>query len=107
MSDSNDLFFSPQFEAMAKEISRLAFACDIDVEQEGVGVRIIHNDDSICRRENPDAFRKLRDTMMALANLEVKALERLAPAEMKATLDEVWGAVLKMRATGKPGVSDN
>jgi len=101
MSDSKEKVYSRQFEAMAQEISRLAVACDIDVEQEGIGNRIIKNDDTMCRQHNPEAFRKLRETLMVLANLEIQALERMTPAEMKSSLDEVWGAVLKLRATGK------
>ena len=100
-------FLGPQFEAMARELSMLAIACDIDVEQEGVAERIIRGDETICRLRNPDAFRKLQEAMMALCNLEEKALYRMSGQELRSTLDDVWGAMLKLRAMGKADSDDS
>jgi hypothetical protein len=41
MSDTKERFFSSQFEAIVTELSRLASDCDIDVEQDEFGDRVI------------------------------------------------------------------
>lgn len=97
MDKTKDLFYGPQFKGIARELSKLAIALDIDVEREGVGERIVKNDDSVCGRKNEVAFRKLREHMIGLYSLEAKSLERLNPAELRTGLDQIWGAVLAFR----------
>jgi hypothetical protein len=59
------------------------------------------------RRKKPGSFRKLREHLPGLSSLEVKVLEKSGPEESRAVLDEVWGAALKLRATGKPAAAGN
>ena len=96
-SPTKDLFYAPQFKGIARELSRLAIALDIDVEQEGIGERILKNDQSVCGRKNETAFRQLREHLMGLYSLESKALEHMSPGELRGSLDHIWGAVLAWR----------
>jgi hypothetical protein len=90
-----------QANAIAREISMLAIACDIDIHQDHVAQRVLKNDDSVCGRRNPQAFQKLRHHLMALFPLEEKAIERLSAAYVSETLDEVRTNIRALRDAGK------
>ena len=94
---SPELFWGPQFKGILREISRLAIALDIDVEQAGVGQRVIAHDETVCGRRNEGAFRQLREHLMALYELEEKSLDHISPDELRGELDDIWGAVLAYR----------
>jgi hypothetical protein len=90
-----------QANAIAREISMLAIACDIDIYQDHVAQRVLKNDDSVCGRRNPQAFQKLRHHLMALFPLEEKAIERLSAVYVRETLDEVRTSIRALRDAGK------
>ena len=56
------------------ELSKLAIACDIELGSPGLAERILKNDESVCRRRNPKAFRQLRQHLMALNSIEEQAI---------------------------------
>jgi hypothetical protein len=95
-----DRFWTDQIGAVARELSRLAIACDIEMFAPGVAERILKNDESVCRRTNPDAFRKIRQHLMALFPLEQAAIERLGPDETQGILDQVRAALVALRSGG-------
>jgi len=97
---ARDRYWSAQIGAIARELSRLAIACDIDIFQPGIAERILKNDESVCRRTNPDAFRKIRQHLMALFPLEQAAIERLGPDETQGILDQVRAALIALRSAG-------
>ena len=103
MTKAKDIWFGPQIDAVAHEISKLAIACDIDILQEGIGVRIIRNDDSVCGRKNPKAFRLLREHVMAFFEVSEHAMERLSPNEVGEILERVIDLIRELRAAGHSG----
>ena len=54
--DFNHPKWGRQFEAFADEFSRLCIACKIDILQEGIGERVLNNDETVCGSRNPAAF---------------------------------------------------
>ncbi len=90
-----------QIDAIAREISMLALACDIDIDQDHVAQRVLKNDSAVCRRKNPQAFEKLRHHLMAFFPLENKAIENLGAEYVGKTLDEVRAAIRALRNAGK------
>ena len=96
-----DRYWSDQLKSISKELSRLAIACDIDIGQPNVTRRILDNDQSVCRKRNPAAFKKIRTHLMALYPLEERAIERLGADETKMIVDEIWAQIVKLRSEGR------
>jgi hypothetical protein len=90
-----------QASAIAREISMLAIACDIDIDQDHLAQRVLRNDDSVCGRKNPKAFEKLRHHLMAFFPLKKGAIERLSARNVRDTLDEVRADIRALRDAGK------
>jgi len=103
MGKSRHRYFADQFDALAREMSKLAIACDIELFVPGNTERILRNDDSVCGRKNPQAFQQIRHHLMALFPLEERAIERLGAEETKEILDQVRAAIVRLRAAGSPG----
>ena len=98
MLETRQTYWHDQLDSLAREMSRLAIACDIELFEAGVAERIIRNDDSVCGRKNPDAFRDMRQHVMAWFPLEQAAVEELGAKDTKALLDHVWETVKALRA---------
>lgn len=102
MADMQNRHWTQQIDALAREISKLALICDIELGQPGLAERILKNDESVCGKPNPKVFRQLRQHLMALFPLEEKAIERLGPGDTKAILDQVRQAIVSIRQAGSP-----
>ena len=90
-----------QASAIAREVSMLAIACDIDIDQDKVAQRILKNDSTVCRRQNPKAFEKLRHHLMAFFPMENKAIENLSAEHVASALNEVRAGIRALRNAGK------
>ena len=101
--ESRHRYISNQINALASEISRLAIACDIDVFDDSAAERILKDDQSICGRTNPEAFRKIRQHLMALFPLEEFAIDRIGANETRDIMDQVRAAIIALREAGSPG----
>jgi len=93
-------YWGKQIDALAREISKLALVCDIELGQSGLAERILKNDDSVCGKKNPKVFRQLRQHLLALFPLEEQAVERLGPEDTKEILDTVRQAIVAVRQAG-------
>lgn len=91
-----------QLDAIGHEISRLAMVCDIELGQPGLAEKVLKNDASVCGRNDPESFRKLRQHLMALFPLEEKAIGRLGAKDTKEILDQVRAAITALRQAGSP-----
>ncbi|RLA35003.1 MAG: hypothetical protein DRR11_01085 [Gammaproteobacteria bacterium] len=90
-----------QADAMAREISMLAIACNIDIDQDQVAQRVLKNDSSVCRRKNPQAFEKLRQHLMAFFPLKQRAIDRMSAEHVGKALNEVRASIRALRNAGK------
>ncbi len=88
MSIARD-WIGQQFDDMGVEIVRAARLCDITLDQPNVVERIIRNDDSVCGRQNPAQFTKLRGLLMLALKLQGTSFELLGPAETLEISDQV------------------
>jgi hypothetical protein len=88
-----------QATAVAREVSMLMIACDIDIHQDQIAKRVLQNDLTVCGRKNPKAFEKLRRHLMAFFPLKKAAIEKLDVGQVKAALDDVRGEILRLRDT--------
>ncbi|MGI9342045.1 MAG: hypothetical protein ACR2QV_04305 [Gammaproteobacteria bacterium] len=106
MAKTRHRYWGDQLDGMAHELSKLAIACDIKMFEPGMAERILKNDENVCGRSNPEAFKKLRRHLMALFPLEERAIERLGADETQEILDQVRAKIIALRDAGKPGQSD-
>ena len=102
MSESRHRRWSAQVDAVAHELSKLMIACDIPLGDPRLAEKVLKNDDSVCGKNNPEAFRKLRMHLMALFPLEEHIIERLGPDDTKEILDQVRAAIVALRDAGSP-----
>ena len=102
MAKYKHAYWGRQLDGLAHELSMLAIACDIELGRPGLAERILKNDKSVCGRSNPEAFRQMRQHLMALFNLEQEAVERLGPEDTKEILDQVRSAIIAIRQAGSP-----
>lgn len=105
MAEHTHKYWGRQIDGIAQELSRLAIACDIELGQEGLAERILKNDESVCRRRNPEAFQLIRQHLMALISVEEGAIDRLGAAETREMLDKVRAAITELRSAGSPSQS--
>jgi len=96
-------YVTDQIAAIAREVSKLAIACDITLGEPGIAEKILKGDDSICRRKNDKAFRQLRAHLMALFPLQEKVIERLGTRDTKDILDQVRQSIFDLRELGQTG----
>ena len=104
-ADFKHPYWGRQIDAIAHELSRLAIVCDIELGRPGLAERILKNDQNVCGRDNPKAFRQMRQHLMALFSLEERAIERLGSEDTKEILDHVRAVIIAIRKAGSPGHS--
>jgi len=105
MAENKHTYWSRQIDGLARELSRLAIACDIELGKDGLAERVLKNDESVCGRSNPKAFQLARKHLMALFSVEEGAIDRLGPNETKKILDQVRAAVTAIRQAGSANQS--
>ncbi len=105
MTEFKHTYWGRQIENLAHELSKLAIACDIELGKPGLAERILKNDSTVCGRNNPKAFKQMRQHLTALFNVEKGAVERLGPNDTKEILDQVRAAVVEIRQAGSPSHS--
>jgi hypothetical protein len=105
MAEFKHTYWGRQVDNLAQELSKLAIACDIELGKPGLAERILKNDETVCGRNNPRAFKKMRQHLMALFNVEKGAVERLGPEDTKEILDQVRAAIVAIRQAGSPSHS--
>ncbi len=100
MAEFKHTYWGRQIDNIAHELSRLAIACDIELGSPGLAERILKNDESVCGRSNPEAFRKIRQHLMALFSVEERAIDRVGAEDTREILDQVRAAIIAIRQAG-------
>ena len=100
MAEFKHTYWGRQIDQLAHELSRLAIICDIELGKPGLAERILKNDQSVCGRKNPEAFRKLRQHLMALFSVEGRAIDRVGADDTRQILDQVRAAIVEIRQAG-------
>lgn len=90
MSDKiREEFWGYQLDAVMGEIVREASICQVRLLDPGVIEAVLHNNPSVCGKENPAAFKKLRDLLMMGFVVREKAVERVGALEAEAMLQAI------------------
>ncbi len=101
MTKNKSRVFTDQLTAIGDEVSMLMIALDIDIDTPNLADRVLSNDESVCRRFNPETFEKLRHHLLALFPLEERAIERIGAEETKEILDSISEHLHDLRNRGK------
>jgi hypothetical protein len=97
VSKSRHTYWSGQIDNLVAEMSRLCIACNIAMLEPGVFERVLKGDQSVCGRQNPEVFEKLRKHLMAYCQVEEKAIKRLGAEDAQTMLDEVRASMVRLR----------
>ena len=100
MTEFKHTYWGRQIDNVARELSRLAIVCDIELGKPGLAERILKNDATVCGRKSPKAFRQMRQHLMALFTLEERAIDRLGPEDTREIFDQVRTAIVEIRQAG-------
>jgi hypothetical protein len=106
MAESRHRYWSRQIDGVAREVSKLSVACDIEILEPGIVDRILDNDDSVCGRKNPETFQDIRRLLMGLFVIEDRAVNRIGAEETKVILQQVQAAIVALRDGGKARAPD-
>jgi hypothetical protein len=100
MNESQRSPWLRHFDVIGDELMRLAIACEVQLRQPDVVDRVLKNDASVCGRNNPIGFRKLRELLMAAFGSIDKAVDRIGPAETKLLIDAIIERLDRQRELG-------
>jgi hypothetical protein len=78
-------------------MSRLCVVCDIKMLEPGIGERVLKGDQSVCGRNDPKVFEKLRQHLMAYCHVEERAIKRLGADDVRTMLDDVRASIARLR----------
>jgi precorrin isomerase len=78
-------------------MSRLCIVCDIKMLDPGIGERVLKGDQSVCGRNDPKVFEKLRQHLMAYCHVEDRAIKRLGADDVRTLLDDVRASIARLR----------
>ena len=76
----------------------LSIACNVALMEPGIVERVIRGDETVCGRKNGQAFRKMRNHLMAFFQIEERAIERIGAEDVRDMLDAVRDSMRKLRA---------
>lgn len=100
MVDTKHAVWQRHLDGIATELLRLSIACDVRLRDPGVIDRILGDDASVCGRKNPEAFRKLRNLVMATYDSLGKSIDRIGPEDTKMIADAIAARIAGLRDSG-------
>ena len=100
MTDTKHAVWKRHLEGIANELLRLSIACDVRLREPGVVERILRDDATVCGRNNPEAFRKLRNLVMATYDSLGKSIDRIGPEDTKMIRDAITARIAELRDSG-------
>lgn len=101
-------FWGDQIEGMMKEMVREAAICQVRLLDPGVVEAVLHNNASVCGKDNPLAFKKLRELLMMGFLVQEKAIDRLGPLEAEELVTSIREHLRERfgdRLGGSPGAA--
>jgi hypothetical protein len=94
-------YWGRQIDAVVSELSRLAVACDMDILDPDVTLKALRNDESVCKRKNPAAFKRIHELLMLLFTMSGKSMDRMGDADFAALAGPVLEKVRALRGGKK------
>ena len=98
--DPRQEFFGKQIADIDLEIARQAMLCDIPLTDRSLVLRVLKNDATVCGKQNPKAFEKLRMLLTMHMGVRDKAIESMGQEETLAMIEEILAGL--RRRLGMP-----
>ncbi|RZU02614.1 hypothetical protein [Rivibacter subsaxonicus] len=96
--------WSKHFEEIDLQIVQLATMCDVKLLDPGVVERVLHNDSTVCGRNKPETFAKLRALLMMHYSSQAKAVVALGEEDALRVVSDTLDR-LRERIGGRLGGS--
>jgi hypothetical protein len=90
-------YWGRQIDAIVGELSRLAVACDIDILDPNVALKALRGDESVCKRKNPAAFKRVHELLMLLFTVSGKSMDRMGDTEFASLAGPVLDKIRALR----------
>jgi hypothetical protein len=100
MAETKHAAWNRHLDGIASELLRLAIACDVRLREPDVIDRILRDDAAVCGRKNPQAFRKLRQLVMATYDSLGKSIDRIGPEDTKMIAGAIADRLTERRDSG-------
>jgi len=94
-------YWGRQIDAVVGEISKLAVACDVDILDPNVVSKAARGDESVCKRKNPAAFKRLHDLLLVLFTVGGKTIDRMGDADFAELTAPVLEKLRELRGQKK------
>ena len=96
-SQAKNQYWGRQIDAIVAELSRMAIACDIDILDPNVALKALRGDESVCKRKNPAAFKRIHELLILLFTTSGKSLDRMGDADFASLAGPVLDKVRALR----------
>jgi hypothetical protein len=94
-------YWGKQLADIDLEVARQAMLCDIPLNDRSLGLRILDNDATVCGKQNPKAFEKLRALLTMHMSVRHKAIDSMGRAEALTMIEETLSGL--RHRLGLPG----
>ena len=94
-------YWGRQIDAVVGEISKLAIACDVDILDPNVVLKAARGDESVCKRKNTAAFKRLHDLLLVLFTVGGKTIDRMGDADFAELTAPVLEKLRELRGEKK------
>ena len=94
-------YWGRQIESLVGEISKLAIACDVDILDPNVVLKAARGDETVCKRKNTPAFKRLHDMLLVLFTVGGKTIDRMGEADFAALAAPVLEKLRELRGAKK------
>jgi len=82
-----------EIESVMTDIARAATTCDVKLLDPGILERVLQNDESVCGRSEPSAFKKLRELVFTGFIVRGKTFDDLGPEDAQKLITTVRGGL--------------
>jgi len=100
-TETKNKYWGRQIEALVGEVSKLAIACDVDILDPSVVQRAARGDETVCKRKNTPAFKRLHDLLLVLFTVGGKTIDRMGEADFAALAAPVLDKLRELRGAKK------
>ena len=94
-------YWGRQIDALVGEVSKLAVACDVDILDPSVVLKAAKGDESVCKRKNTPAFKRLHDLLIVLFTVGGKTIDRMGDADFAALAGPIMDKLRELRGAKK------
>lgn len=90
-------YWGRQIDALVGEVSKLAIACDVDILDPNIVQRAARGDETVCKRKNTPAFKRLHDLLLVMFTVGGKTIDRMGEADFASLTAPILDKLRELR----------